>query len=28
LSEQLERMLPGDKSAQQQLLRDLLSRHR
>jgi len=28
LSEQLERMLPGDKSAQQQLLRDLLSRRR
>ena len=28
LSEQLERLLPGDKSAQQQLLRDLLSRHR
>jgi len=28
LSEQLERLLPGDKSAQQQLLRDLLSRRR
>jgi TRAP-type uncharacterized transport system substrate-binding protein len=28
LSEQLERMLPGDKSAQQQLLRELLTRHR
>jgi len=28
LTEQLERMLPGDKSAQQQLLRDLLLRHR
>jgi TRAP-type uncharacterized transport system substrate-binding protein len=28
LSEQLERLLPGDKSAQQRLLRDLLSRHR
>jgi TRAP-type uncharacterized transport system substrate-binding protein len=28
LSAQLERMLPGDKSAQQQLLRELLTRHR
>src|SRR5215475_10281352 len=28
LSEQLERLLPGDKSAQQQLLRDLLLRRR
>jgi len=28
LNEQLERLLPGDKSAQQQLLRDLLSRRR
>jgi hypothetical protein len=28
LNEQLERILPGDKSAQQQLLRDLLSRPR
>jgi len=28
LSEQLERILPGDKSAQQQLLRELLTRHR
>jgi hypothetical protein len=28
LSEQLERMLPGDKSAQQRLLRELLTRSR